>query len=73
MGKGKQRVVFCDPLVAESVQPHLEAIEHAKLTIDTQTMIVNKILSAHFDGFRTGEYEYNPNEKEFELVERSED
>lgn len=66
----KKKIIKCDPLVAESVRPHLEAIEGAKATIETQQMIVSKILSAHFEGFRLNEYEYNPNEQQFELKEK---
>lgn len=66
MARGKRLELDCDPAVAASLVPHFEAITVAERTIETQRMIISKVLSAHFEGFRTKEYEYNPNTLKFE-------
>jgi hypothetical protein len=63
---GKRLEYECDPAVAATLVEHFEAINVAQRTIDTQRMIINKILCAHFEGYRVGDYEYNPNRQKFE-------
>jgi len=72
MGRGKRLEMDCDSAVADSLVPHFEAIEVAKRTVEAQELIISKILSAHFEGFRTKEYEYNPNRRKFERAEGEE-
>ncbi len=63
--------VDCDAVVAKSLVIHFEAIENAQRTIETQQMIIAKVLSAHFEGFRINKYKYNPNTQKFERKEES--